>query len=136
MHPAISERFALGAAPGAMEVPEEVQSAGGGELSPARSAGCGGHRALWQPGPPLHPACSGEKEELRLGLGLRSSGHGLGGPGWATGTRSRAGDSRNMRNTGEDSQPSAGGPFKQLQPLWMALGEGKSKPEGGGHCAL
>lgn len=66
--------LALGAAAGAMEVTEEVQSAGGAELSPASSAGCGGHRAPWQPGPPLHPACSGEKEELRLGLGLRSSG--------------------------------------------------------------
>lgn len=65
-----------------------------------------------------------------------AQGHGLGGLGWATGTSSRAGDSRNMRNTGQDSQPSAGGPFKQLQPLWMALGEGKAKPVGGEHCAL
>lgn len=61
---------------------------------------------------------------------------GLGGLGWARGTSSRAGDSRNTRNTGQDSQPAAGGPFEQLQPLWMAPGEGKAKPVGGEHCAL
>lgn len=116
-----------------MEVTEEVQSPRGGELSPASSAGCDRHRAPWQPGPPLHPACTGEKEELRFGV-VRDMG--LGGLGWAKGTSTRAGDSRNTRNTGQHSQPSAGGPFKQLQPLWMALGEGKAKPVGGEHCAL
>lgn len=61
-----------------MEVTEEVQSPGGGELSPASSAGSDRQRAPWQPGPPLHHACSGEKEELRFGL-VRDMGLG----GWA-----------------------------------------------------
>lgn len=57
-------------------------------MSPASSAGRDRHRAPWQPGPPLHPAGSGEKEELRFGF-VRDMG--LGGLGWAKGTSTRAG---------------------------------------------
>lgn len=116
----------MGAAAGALQVTEEVEAAGGGELSPASSAGCGGHRAT-------PPSCLKRREgraqvwtetqELRdMELGHRHKQQGWG--------------QQNMRNTGQDSQPAAGGPLKQLQPLWMALGEGKAKPVGGEHCAL
>lgn len=85
--------------------------------------------------PSILPAAARRKSS-GLEWDSRAHGHWLGGLGCATGASSRAGDSRDTRNTGQDSQPPAGGPLKQLQPLWMALGEGKAKPVGGEHWAL
>lgn len=82
LHLTISERFALGAAQAAVEVTEEAQSAGGGELSPASSAGCGGHRAHGSRATP--PSCLQWQEgRAQVWTGTQElRDMGLGGLGW------------------------------------------------------